>query len=909
MLLLFGGMAYLLKHSIEGHLRKNIEESLDHSRKILAMDMKKELDAISRDVLLLSHSSQVSEAIENSPDLVGVSSYSWSMTRKSVDGLFESMMMANPSYVQIRLIGMEDQGLEWARVDRKDSVIKPIPMNSLQPKGHRSYFQEALRKKEGEIFISRIELNREHDQIVHPRTPVIRVATPIYHKGKRTGLIIINVDIRNMMKTFEFHLGSDVDALHLANDDHEVVKHSDPQKEFLFEDGKSHHIFYDLEKQIQEDRGLLSMSLGDETFYSKAGSLHDFYGDSPRNFHFILGSSSKALDAVSSNTIRKLLYFLSLICLLYLLIQLFLISKVLSPVTMVAKSFQSYRGDSSQMEEISQPKNASQEIKYLVEAYNELSSSLNRQNETVKNERHKSSKLMSELLQQRRATDEHAIVSFTDAKGVITYINKKFELVSGYSKKELIGKNHRIINSTHHSREFFKELWSTISHGSIWHGEVCNRKKNGEIYWVLTTIYPFRDEDGKVEKYVSIRTDITDNKLNEERLLEAKEKAQESSKAKSQFLSVVSHEMRTPLNAIKGFSELLLSHPDDFELKERNNFTELIYRNSGILTDLINDLLDLSKLESQKMELHLEPVVLTNLLDGIDSTFKAIAKDKEVNFNLETQSDLPTLSLDRLKINQILINLTNNAIKFSPKGRSVILRTKYSNGTLTLEVEDEGIGIPEDKQSNIFSPFTQAESSISRKYEGTGLGLSICQSLVELMQGKIELKSALGVGSTFTAKIPASLSEVDESDEAEIQDVDPVIFKGKSILIVEDNLVNLKLIQSLLKHLPSKIYLARNGEEGVEEAIRNEPSIILMDIHMPRMDGFRATQIIREHPELKDTPIIAVTADSGEEACDRAKSMGMNTLISKPISKQQLLSTMSRFIGEESEGENREGTA
>jgi PAS domain S-box-containing protein len=883
-------MGYVLQDSTDSFLKKSIEKTLDHSREMVANDLNKGLESFTQDVLFLSHLPQVNEALQTRHSS-NIKPEQWKGTRDSLQAIFTSMMKANPDYLQVRLIGLANQGLEWVRVDRKESKLLPTPDISLQTKGHHQYFQETFRKEKGEVYISKIELNRENNHISLPHSPVLRVSTPIYFNGEPKAIVIINIAAQNLIEKLEAHLGGDIYLFHLANDDHEVIRHSDPTKEFLFDQGLSHHIFHDLENFDDiADKVFTLKKPKEDNFYVKIGSLRQVFPDAPRDFFFLIGTDSGILDAFTSKSLK----ILAFMCLLFLLIQLTLVSNILSPISKIIDTLKRFGNEYSQLEPIPKPLHASLEINALIKAINNMGSALNLQNQKAIEEKEKRKKLMTELLQQRRAIDEHSIVAITDPRGRLTYVNKKFERVSGYKERELIGQTHNIVNSGTHSKSFFKNVWSTISQGSIWHGEICNRTKQGEIYWVLTTIFPFKDHHGDIEKYVAIRTDITHSKHNEEKLVSAMEKAQESNQAKSQFLSVVSHEMRTPLNAIIGFSDLLKTLPQEFPEDERKQFLELIHRNSKILSDLINNLLDLAKLESQKMELHLEAVDLKELFQTLDSTFSKVAGDKNVLININLEQSIPLLNIDRLKLNQVLMNLISNAIKFTPSGRSVSVQTQYTQGQLTFVVKDEGIGIPEDKQAQIFTPFTQVESSISRNYGGTGLGLSICRSLIDLMKGELKLESTLGVGSTFTVSIP--VAQIEENVSVDVQEIDPTIFEGLSILIVEDNLVNLKLLKAILKQLPVKILQARDGEEGVEETFQNKPSLILMDLHMPKMDGFKATQIIRDNPETLHIPIIAVTADSGKEATDKTKAIGMYSLISKPIDKQTLFHTMAAAI-------------
>ncbi len=369
----------------------------------------------------------------------------------------------------------------------------------------------------------------------------------------------------------------------------------------------------------------------------------------------------------------------------------------------------------------------------------------------LKQANNKIEETIHELNFQKSALDEHAIVSITDNKGNITYINEKFEKISGYSANELIGKNHRLLKSDEHDKEFFKEMWKTISSGKTWQGEVKNKSRDGSFYWVNATIVPFMDDNNKPFQYISIRTDITNRKLIEEQLVEAKVKAIESDKIKTEFLANMSHELRTPLNGVIGMANIALENEKE---KKQREYLEKINSSANILLKLINDLLDYSKIEAGKLDIENIEFDIDDLLQNVADLISVKAYEKDLELIFDRDLDIPKKLIgDSLRISQILVNLLGNAIKFTSKGEislNIKLNEKDEEKVkLVLEIKDSGIGMDENSLKNIFNSFTQADNSITRKFGGTGLGLTITKNLVELMNGEITVESEVGVGTTF----------------------------------------------------------------------------------------------------------------------------------------------------------------
>lgn len=352
-----------------------------------------------------------------------------------------------------------------------------------------------------------------------------------------------------------------------------------------------------------------------------------------------------------------------------------------------------------------------------------------------------------ELSQQMETLDHHAIVSIADRQGNITYVNDKFCEVSGYNRDELVGKNHRLLKSDQHPKEFYQDIWNTISQGKIWKGDVCNQAKDKSYYWVESTISPFLDDRGIPYQYVSIRTDIT-------HILKAKLEAEKANKAKSEFLSSMSHELRTPMNAVLGFSQLLLIKAKDDDSKE--NINEIINAGQHLL-ELINQVLELAKIESGTQPLSIDSYRLTDLINDCLITIMPTATQQEIEINNKIDPlNLSMVKVDKTKFRQIIFNLLTNAIKYNQKnGKVSIDCLQMNDNLLRITISDTGKGLTPEQQLRIFKPFDRAGAENSH-IPGTGLGLVISNDLIERMNGSIGFESEAGKGSCFWIQIPFS---------------------------------------------------------------------------------------------------------------------------------------------------------
>ena len=480
------------------------------------------------------------------------------------------------------------------------------------------------------------------------------------------------------------------------------------------------------------------------------------------------------------------------------------------------------------------------------------------------------------------------------------YINDKIEKLTGYPKSKFITNEILFVDLVHADDRLYTiaAQKDAINNKIPIHLTYRIIHKDGHIVWVEEfgdTIY----KDGKIAFLEGIFIDVTERKRAETILLE-KELAEAANKSKSEFLANMSHEIRTPLNGIIGFTDLLMS-TNLGEIQEK--YMTTINQSAHSLLDIINDILDFSKIEAGKLDLYIEKLDINEQLKQVIDLILYESNQKKINLELSIAPNIPKYFwFDSVRLKQILVNLLSNAVKFTEKGSikleiKIVEKLDDSTNVVRFSVIDTGIGIVEENQKKIFKAFSQEDSSTTRKFGGTGLGLTISNQLLSLMNSQLQLESAVGIGSTFYFDLELQSSD-DSCDTEKVQqlnlqtianDSNKIIDTDKkiTILIVEDNRVNMLLLKTILKNLFVKtiIHEVVNGKEAVAIFESIQPDIVFMDIQMPVMNGYEATKQIRELNSGHNVPIIAITAGTEKEEKDKCLSAGMNDYIPKPIIK------------------------
>ena len=485
-----------------------------------------------------------------------------------------------------------------------------------------------------------------------------------------------------------------------------------------------------------------------------------------------------------------------------------------------------------------------------------------------------------------------------DLKGAFLFVNDAITRIFGYSRDEIIGKSAFSFikaEQSAHAYQTYNQVFRTGASKQAFEHQMI--KKDGSIVDIEVSISLIVNQEGRKTGFRGILRDITSRKQTEKLKVE-KEVAEAATRAKSEFLANMSHEIRTPMNAILGFTGLLKDHVRGSQPKQ---FLDTIISSGKTLMTLINDILDLSKIEAGKLDLNYEAFNPVVVLAEMQQMFSQKALENTLELIVETEPALPEfVYLDETRLRQILINLVGNAVKFTENGYVKIgIEGEQRSGKVDLlfKIEDTGIGIPADQRDLIFESFQQQKGQSSSKYGGTGLGLSITKRLVNMMGGEISVESEVGKGSTFLVrfkdvKIASDICRKTTS----VMDPNSIVFSDTIVLVIDDIDTNRLLVKSYLDGPNFTVLEAENGQEGIDSALLNKPDIIFMDIKMPVMNGYEATTYLKNTPEVGTIPIIAVTASimKGDEV--RIKEAGCDGLLKKPMTREQLFNELIRFL-------------
>lgn len=537
-------------------------------------------------------------------------------------------------------------------------------------------------------------------------------------------------------------------------------------------------------------------------------------------------------------------------------------------------------------------------------------------------------------------------IVITDLEGNIQYVNPKFTEMTGYTVEEALGQNPRILKSGVTPKETYIDMWETLRANKVWRGELINRKKSGELFWEAASLSCILDERGATTHYLAVKEDITERrrvnqellaanegleervlertaqleKINEE-LKQARDEADLANHAKSEFLSRMSHELRTPLNAILGFGQLLTMQEMDQNTQEN---VQYILKGGRHLLDLINEVLDLARIEAGRISFSPEPVPVWPLVQETFDLLQPLAAEHHIQLinEIPPSSDFHVIA-DQQRLRQLLINLLNNAIKYNREGGQVYVSCAPGNSglqkippvipdallaptsLLRLTVRDTGSGLTQAQIERLFIPFERLHPDMLH-VEGTGIGLTVTKRLVEAMNGRIGVESSVGVGSSFWVELPegfpAHTNEVLPEVALEVPHQsagEKLAAREFSVLYIEDNWSNMQLMKTILHQRPHlQLLEAMRGRKGVEMARELLPDAIILDLHLPDINGEQVLAQLRLDPTTNQIPVLVLSADAMPTHIARLKAAGVQHYLTKPLNVKEFLGVLDQTLGQ-----------
>jgi PAS domain S-box-containing protein len=543
----------------------------------------------------------------------------------------------------------------------------------------------------------------------------------------------------------------------------------------------------------------------------------------------------------------------------------------------------------------------------------------------------------AQLRMQVAALDSAAnAIVITDRDTTIRWVNRAFSTLTGYSAEEVVGQTPKLLNSGMQDAEFYRRMYQTILAGSVWHGELVNRYKGGRLGAEEMTITPLRGDDGAIQHFIAIKQDITERKRAEQEILdlnaslerrvaERTRQLEEANRAKSDFLANMSHELRTPLNAIIGFSEMLKdSMLGEMDARQRDFVADIFDAGTHLLS-LINDILDLSKIEAGMLQLDAEAVDVPALLMASTQIVKEKALAHRIRLDTRLDPGLGSMLADARKLKQIVYNLLSNAVKFTPAGGAVKLSARRCTRAevafdgamparlialppggdeefLAITVEDTGVGIAETNLAKLFEPFTQVDSSLTRRQGGTGLGLSLVRRLAELHGGTVGVASRPGAGSRFSVWLPyrATVAAGQKGGTAPaVTALSRLAPQVPLALVVEDDDRMADLITTQLRAEGFEVMRAATAEEALVRAAKRKPQLITLDIFLPAMDGWEFMRRLKAEPKLADTAVVIITISPDLE---RGLALGARRVLHKPFAREELVAALAGLVAARPDG-------
>lgn len=856
----------LLKREIEGeleHHRKNLLTLIDMPpvKAIIRARANHGVDPVSGDTLL-----------------------QW---RQRLIAIFLAFLKAHPDYQQISYIDANGDELVRAQAT-PDGDVSAVADKDLQNKSASLYVSETLGLMPGETYYSDVTLNREHGVIQVPHQPVLRLATPVCIDDKQVdGLILINIATEKLFTA----VTSETNGLQrsIVNEKGYYLKHDDPSKTFGSELGVDYRF-----QNVEAELAAYAVS---HDQYFRQHALHNNELDGFQKIYFASNDSSRYwlltlnipehtvfadVDLALNNSLLVSLLF----GLLSLLIIIWYISrKILTPVVNLAAATDQLRGGdlTVRVNETS----AHDEFHTLYSAVNAFAENQQQATTQLKNRVIAQTKRLSAVIDN--IVD--GIITI-DERGKIESFNLAAKRIFGYNDAEVIGQNVKILMpEPFHSEHdvYLKNYIKTGEKKIIGIGrEAIGRHKDGTTFPMELSVNELVIDGAR--HFVGVTRDLTERKLAEQALIDTRE-SERANKAKSDFLSRMSHELRTPLHAIIAFSDLIL-YEKNLNPKLEKHIQQINKAGEHLLT-LVDDVLDLARIESGKLTVLVGPIKLQAVLEECYSLIKPIALDAGVSLLFDTDVDY-IVKANHTNLKQALLNLLSNAVKYNKQQGTVSVGCEVKeNKRLRINVIDTGYGLSAKQQKQLFKPFERMGAEFS-EVKGTGIGLAIAKDLIQMMGGDIGAESTKGKGSNFWIELV--LSDKQTTDQLESAPIRGVINKSqqsKRIIYVEDDRINAHLMSAIINKLTShQLVIAGTGSEGLKLILEQLPDVVLLDINLPDMDGYEILEKMRAHPQAKKIPVIAMTARAMVDDVERGKSAGFDDYIIKPARAAELLKSI-----------------
>lgn len=813
---------------------------------------------------------------------------------------FIEFAKAKQAYLQIRLIGIAHNGREQIRVERsmENEEVINVPEDQLQEKGDRSYYINTLQLPPDIVYLSDIDLKVKGGKVERPYIPVIRAAMPVYTDEKKPfGIIVIDLNINTIFTELSDVVKSG-HIVYVLGDSNNFKLQTDPDNSTGFEfqpENRLQDTFPRLAGNIaasHKNYGILR-DIGSNKSFTVGFNKINFDPLHPERYAVIIMAAPNDNIVKSANTSIKVSALVILLLLPIIILSGMYISRTMTrPLRQIVRSVLAFAEGKP---DLPLPIAASGEAGILAHAFDDMRIQVQQRNASLEENELRYRTVVDKILDGLVTINEKAeIISFNQAS----------ENIFGYKKNEVVGHNVNILVPDPYKNEHDTYIDNYLKTGEARIigklREVTGKRKDGTTFPMDLEVNEIKLEGQRM--FVASLRDITLRKQAEAELIQAKNQAEEASRAKARFLASMSHELRTPLNAIIGYSEMLREDAQAQGLEAIIPDLQKIHQAGRHLLNLISDILDLSKIEAGKVKLSVEDFEVAVFMEEIKATILPLVLEKGNTLTVQLAGDISTMRTDPTRLRQCLLNLLSNAAKFTEKGQitlQVSSKSEAETEWVIFQVKDTGIGLSAEHLDKIFGAFQQAESTTVAKYGGTGLGLAIVRELAQLMGGDINVVSEPGKGSTFTMQFPVKIDEVEtvaKFDKPVRNDngrEKPATNEEQPLVLVIDDEENAREI--LTRHLVKggyRVVTAAGGEEGFTLAKELKPVAITLDVLMPGMDGWHVLEALKSDPGMAGIPIIMCTIVDNHEY---GFALGANDYLTKPIDRNRLLQVLRNF--------------